>query len=798
MFWTVVLACAPFTATMPELAPGAPLAGAAVVDLDLPWVGPLAGDASRSLWADPLVEVPLDWGGSLPASTGAAGALRARAVWLDNGDFGFLLVKVDASSPSPEWGVAAEAALVAEGADLPFSVMVVASGTAHGVGGAVPTLARAPWLEVGDAERARRVEASVREVAIAAWRARAPASIGVGVEPGWGEGSIVDSRPENDALDVTFSDEPLGGAPRGATVLRVDSLDGAPIAAVLFAPLPSRVVPVEVTLVSGDLSAAVEARFEDRAVVPVAVHVPTVTSGVEGALSGPAALDLLADAASASLARVWSDTPTLDVPFVLEGVTRSVWHGWTDVRVARGGTVDWRYADAAQDGLLFDRNGALIGAMEEFAAPSGAWCGPLAEGLDPLAEPAPFDQCTDVQDRLTSLTERAALPFPALPLVESLKSPIGAARLDGVVIHQGGASELGTVVFGGLPGALSQPLEQAFVRRAGEVLRADHIVAFGPMGADVGHLLVVEDWLRGGDDLAQTLYGPLIGEHLSEALAATVGEVLEGKRHEDPDPWGYYEVLPGAVVRSVAAPPADTPDAGEIVSLLDSGVWTADGVILDDSGSYSRVSSVAQVAWRGGDPGVDHPYVRVEVHVDGAWVPLARPGGTIVDSNGPDLRLVHTPPEASGGAHLWWAGWQVVGPPGGGEAAIPLGEYRIAGEGQRWHAGEEWPFETRRYEVTGPAFQVVAAQLSVHFDEGLVGVSFAAPEGAWRAVDGVTADVVDRYAVVGAVVTAVIDGRDEELAPVAISDGIAWFSRPSGALTSVDARDAYGNSGSWP
>lgn len=798
MIWSVALACAPFTATMPELAPGAPSAGAAVVDLDVPWVGPLAGDASRSVWADPLADVPLDWGGSLPASTGAAGAVRARAVWLDNGDFGFLLVKVDASSPSPEWGVAAEAALVAEGADLPFSVMVVASGTAHGVGGAVPTLARAPWLEVGDAERAQRVEASVREVALAAWRARAPASIGVGVDPGWGEGSIVDSRPENDGLEVPFSDEPLGGAPRGATVLRLDGVDGAPIAAVLFAPLPSRALPHEVELVSGDLSAAVEARFEDRAVVPVAVHVPTVTSGVEAALSGAAALDLLADAASASLTRLWSDTPTLDVPFVLEGVTRAVWHGWSDVRVARGGSVEWRYADGAQDGLLFDRNGELIGAMEEFAAPSGAWCGPLAEGLSPLAEPAPFAQCADLEGRLTSITERAGVPFPTLPLVESSKSPIGAARLDGVVIHRLGASDLGTVVFGGLPGALSQPLEQAFVRRAGEVVRADHIVAFGPMGADVGHLLVVEDWLRGGDDLGQTLYGPLIGEHLSEALASTVGEVLEGKRHEDPDPWGYYEVLPGAAVRPAAAAPADTPDAGLLVPLRDVPLWTADGVLPDDSAAYARVGSVAQVAWEGGDPRVDHPYVRVEVHVDGAWVPLARPGGTLVDSTGPDLRLVHTPPEVSGGAHVWWAGWQVVGPSGGGEAGIPPGEYRIAGEGQRWYAGAEWPFETRRYDVVGPAFEVVAAQLSVHFDEGLVGVSFAAPEGAWRAVDGVTADVVDRYAVVGAVVTAVIDGRAEELAPVAISDGISWFARPDGRLSAVDARDGYGNWGVWP
>jgi hypothetical protein len=581
-------------------------------------------------------------------------------------------------------------------------------------------------------------------------------------------------------------------------VLRVDSVNGAPIAAVLFAPMPSRVLPVAVGLVSGDLSAAVEARFEDRAVVPVAVHVPTVTSGVEGALSGVAALDLLAEAASASLARVWSDTATLDVPFVLEGVTRAAWHGWSDVRVARGGTVDWRYADGAQDGLLFDRNGALIGAMEEFAAPSGAWCGALAAGSPPLAEPAPFPQCASIEDRLTSLTERAGLPSPSLPLVESLKSPIGAVRLDGVVIHQSGVSELGTVVFGGLPGAISQPLEQAFVRRAGEVVRADHIVAFGPMGADVGHLMVVEDWLRGGDDLGQTVYGPLIGEHLSESLASAVGEVLEGKRHEDPDPWGYYEVLPGASVRPAGAAPADTPGAGEVVPLSDGALWTADGVLPDASSTYSRVSSVAQVAWRGGDPRVDQPYVRVEVHVDGAWVPLARPGGTIVDSNGPDLRLVHTPPEASGGSHVWWAGWQVVGPSGGGEAGIPRGEYRLAGEGQRWHAGAEWPFETRRYEVAGPAFEVVEAQLSLHHADGLVGVSFPAPEGAWRAVDGVTADVVDRYAAVGVVVTAVIDDRSEVLAPVEISDGIAWFERPDGRLTGVDARDAYGNWGVWP
>ena len=67
-------------------------------------------------------------------------------------------------------------------------------------------------------------------------------------------------------------------------------------------------------------------------------------------------------------------------PLLLETVTRSIPEGLNEIRVTRGGTVDWHYLpydeDREPDLRIYDDDGEILSPFDEFNAQyGGAFCG---------------------------------------------------------------------------------------------------------------------------------------------------------------------------------------------------------------------------------------------------------------------------------------------------------------------------------------------------------------------------------------------------------------------------------------
>jgi hypothetical protein len=290
------------------------------------------------------------------------------------------------------------------------------------------------------------------------------------------------------------------------------------------------------------------------------------------------------------------------------------------------------------------------------------------------------------------------------------------------------------------------------------------------------------------------------------------GEELSTDVVEKHDPCGLYQIPDyGEHVLPDAAPEM-APEAGTLVTEVPGYLYTPlysveeleAGAIPDIvvPAQVRRGQDMVQMAWIGGDPGVDFPLVRLEQQQgDGSWAPVLNPSGRAIE-NGPDILTTWTPAPLytwdDTQTHYWYAAWQVVGP-NDARMGLPLGMYRLHVEGQTFGGvATSWPWDAAPYSVDSPTFEVLPGALTLEAsgndlwasirgaDRGfrMLGLNASSDGGVRLDNDAVTLDLV--YG----------DGHSDTL--VLSGDGSSGRSTFVGVLAgvvSVTATDIYGNQG---
>jgi hypothetical protein len=279
-------------------------------------------------------------------------------------------------------------------------------------------------------------------------------------------------------------------------------------------------------------------------------------------------------------------------------------------------------------------------------------------------------------------------------------------------------------------------------------------------------------------------------------------------KREDPDPDGYYAMIPYEdVPLPTAYLPDLAPDAGTPVTESPAYFWHPKKLPLEFTANNAvvpRVQGVVQMAWVGGDPMVDLPRVVLErEQLDGSFAAVTLRSGRVLDDRYTDILLGYTPeplyPSEAPQTHRWWAGWQAVGHLADRED-LPLGKYRLHVFGATWAGGDtQWPWSTTPYEVLGPVFEVVPATLRVDVEGADAFVTLPAPASGWRLLDLAGRSTGDNP--VRGELTVVVTTEGGALPPV-VAEGAVEGARTRIAVDgatalSITVTDEAGNIGSW-
>ena len=338
----------------PPVVEGAPVAGAAEGTLDLPIGTPLGGFSARcgclsgqsrqdgrdSNYSTAFVE-----------STGVHTRSAIKVVWLENGDDSFVMVHVDVIYANDNL-VANITEILSEqtGEDLSGRVVMSTNHTHHSYG---PYADQGHFYLGGDvynAEIFHRFVSEVVEVAMDAYDTREPVALGTSWTTDWDPDDRIyrDRRGENNDLRVWEDGPEVNGKDPNLNMLRIDRLDGSPMAAMFTFGMHGISVFDGNSLVSSDAPGAIELALQERWDEPVVViHLQGAGGDASpaGRDSGYAKPENLGEQAAPILYDIWQTTPTSSDPIRMETASRHIWQYPTDMRVTRDGTMDLRYAD---------------------------------------------------------------------------------------------------------------------------------------------------------------------------------------------------------------------------------------------------------------------------------------------------------------------------------------------------------------------------------------------------------------------------------------------------------------------
>lgn len=793
---------------------GAPEAGVAELPIDLPVGTPMGGYTAR------LLGVSRPDARTTPFTTGFAPTAgiqtrpTVKAIWLHNGDHHLVLVKVDLCYLADHVVEDVEAQLSAAlDEDLGGQVMIAASHTHQGWGG---WNAHYPYFLGGDRHHPEldvRLVDRITTAAVAAWESRELVALGVGWARDWDPDDRVyrDRRGVNDDLDMWGEAGEATGKDPHLNVLRLDRLDGTPLAMAVTFGIHGVAVgedsPMVSTEASGQVELALQEQFDQRVLV---MHLQG--SGGDASPAGRGArfekLEDVGRNAVAPIMALYADTAVSAAPLQIETSAGHEPQTLDDIVVTRGGTVDWRYVQGVlPDGEIYDDDGGLLSPFDEFNAPAGAvFCGDERPQL-PLptvgSDTYPYTSCIRAEGMTGFLETSFELPEDSvpMPLPSSTIARTGAVRFGPVRVRDVDGSvddEVVTAAF--LPGEPTAIFGEQFRRRASDQLGPERAWIVGYAQDHEGYLMVPEDWLLGGYEPNINQWGPLQGEYLMErVLDRAAAELGDGKHQrwepEGPTPIGYDR----SFVETGTPERAD--NAGTRISdAPQAPLWTPDEMAIDlqNPAAVPRVQGVVQLAWIGGDPRVDTPVVELQRQVDGEWQSATtRSGRPITDLFG-DILLTWTPDplrvEDGPRSHRWWAAWQAVShyhdPTG-----MPLGIYRLAVRGQTWTGDEAaWPWTTSPYEVASDPFEVVPAQISLSRSEQGFEAWLQGPADGFRQIaQGGAAAGANALA---EPVTAFVD-EVETAASIVRSGDRTIIELDLAGGTTVRVEDAHGNSGEW-
>ncbi|MFO0628286.1 MAG: neutral/alkaline non-lysosomal ceramidase N-terminal domain-containing protein [Polyangiales bacterium] len=648
-------------------------------------------------------EIP--YAGSFLPSVGVEHAPRVRALALDNGDDRVVILKADIGVADDTVLAAVEAELGAAWAGrVIFATSHTHSGPGHYVANEVLSVGFGVFRRESHAHLIARLVRAARE-AIASL---SPARLGVHHEPNFDPRDEVsrDRRAQNDAL--------AGGRRKDNDlyVLRVDREDGVPLAVVPVVGVHPTVLDADNPFASADAAGAIEAAVEETFDRPVLVmHLQGSAGDVSPAGRGGIncdGADLCLDFARAeSVGRAaapwiragWTRAgESLRGRVALEVLTRAVNLGpdWRNFEVRDGGL---RYLDfdlrREADRAIFGPDGGLLSPLDEFNAPFGAaLCGGTGSAITPRAQmpgtlglPA-YQSCNRVEGIGPVLGPGLGLSFPRdQVLCGTTRTTVTALRLGGWYLAT-------------LPGEPLTLLGDR-LRRLGP--DPAHTIVVGYAQGHIGYVLTAEDWLSAGYEPSINVWGPLEGEAVMEQ-SATLLRLAATPAREDPRAGATRWVPP--LPAAFAAPDA-APQAGEVPTTLPATLYVpalsrrgARPVRAQPADRVLR-GALAHFVWIGEDPRAGTPRVTLEhSDGDGAFVPVRRRSGRIVQDR--DLLLTVTPdPIASPGVArrwVWAVEWQALRPGGTGgddlaaRADLPLGRYRFRVEGTGYAVRSE-PFE---------------------------------------------------------------------------------------------------------
>lgn len=546
----------------------------------------------------------------------------------------------------------------------------------------------------------------------AALEARQPARIGFFVDTGFDVDEQInrDRRGENDALP---------GGDRGdehLVLIRVDALDGTPIAVVPIFGEHGTLMDQDSPIFSNDAPGGIERVLEEQlAGAPVVLHLQS--AGADTSPVGHGNLDcgqapgdpedpclpFLAieghgrNAAPTLLAAWTAAGAAMETDVALEMLTRSVELGPDpETFTIRDGALAYAPFDLSReaDGVVYDGAGELVSPIDEFNAPVGAalcegdfamfsaGAMPGTEGILTYGGCNRLDVAADVLGALLDIELEVTANRP---ICQMTRTTISSLRI-------------GDYLIGTMPGELSVLI--ADLVRDSSPVDAEHTIVVGYAQGHVGYLLRPEDWVLSGYEPSITFWGPLEAEYLAERLAELMPLAMTPER-DDAAAGGADRVATPSVTDDF---PIDDPApmAGSVPATLAPDIWLRSGLpaSAQPADQVERVSGLATFVWYGDDPAAKMPVVTLE-HDSGGFAPVRRQSGRIVRDG--DFLISYTPlplNRADGEQqHVWAVEWQPVpwlGAAGlddlGDRAGVPLGTYRFHVEGDGWALDSE-PFE---------------------------------------------------------------------------------------------------------
>jgi hypothetical protein len=740
----------------PVLADGVLWAGAAGGTLDLPVGVPLGGytDRDRALGSSPGPDPrSSDYRTDFVPSAGWQTRIPADVLWLENGIETAILVRMDLIYSFDGLTEAIGAELSQRvGRDLGDSVFTMASHSHASYGPFTKAFVLFFGGDFFNQEIFDRLVQQLADLATTAWESRQEAAIGLGIDPAFdpiGVDQVFhDRRGENDALPAP------DGSPTGpgwkdaqATMLRVDGVDGSPIAALFSFGIHGTVLGGSNNLISSDAPGHISNLLQQRHGGPRWIFAQGAGGDVSpgGDFSGLARLESVAEKAAAGLLALYDSIEVSASPLALEPVHRYVRQG-RDIRVTRNGTVDLHYMpwDPAwaddpyePDMLIWADDGSILSPLDEFWTEHGALlCGEPDIDISLFGlgvDLPPYKSCLDV-NKTFSLFRIAFRRFVEdrddypLPLPESRTSLLGAIGLRAVpvtVLGEGTAIE--EVVLAFAPGEVTTLWAQGLRYRAATEKGVPRTVVIGYSLDHEGYLLTTDDWLQAGYEPAITWWGPLQGEYLLERLLDVV-EIAATDLDEDP----YWPDFPTSTwypdwKRPPVVPDA-TPGAGVPFAELPNYLYTRDGVApeqVQPAQQIPRIGGIARFTLEGSDPAMGLLRVTIQQEqVAGTWQALSTPSGEAVSDALPDILVTYTPNPLLGTdedpdpvrRHYYHVEWQALNTWAGLDqvAALPLGRYRFHVTGKsRDPADLDYPYDGLPWEQASEPFDVVPAALDL-------------------------------------------------------------------------------------
>lgn len=827
--WVLALALIGCSQPEPEYAPppvleGAPIAGAAEGTLDLPVGTPLGGYSARcSCLSGQSRQDGRDsaYSTSFVESTGIHTRAQIKVVWLGNGDDALVLIHTDVIYANDNIiAKVTEQLEAATGEELSGRVVLSTNHSHHSYG---PFADQGHFYLGGDlynSEIFARYVHDVVEVALEAHESREPVAIGTSWAVDWDPNDTVyrDRRGENNDLPMWDDIEHNGKDPH-LNMLRIDRLDGSPMAAVFTFGVHGITISERNSLVSGDTPAAIEMAFQESFDEPVVVmHL----QGAGGDAS-PAGTDReyaktenVGEKARPLIYELWEDTPTSADPIRMETASRHIWQFPEEIKVTRNGTVDLYYPpqipveDADPDDIIYNEDGSIASPLDEFNAPNGAaFCG-NGDFQIPLgsigSDAAPYAACIDVG--VMSVLVHSFFDLEPetleLPFKETLKAGTTVSRFGPIPTRLPDGTVETRDVFGGFfPGEVTAMYAEQWRRRVSAELGHPLAWTVGYAQDHEGYLLIPEDWLVGGYEPNISLWGPLQGEYIMENMLQYGDEVLNTDVREDPDPWGTYGPTEYDDVPLPTEQPDLTPNAGTRLEVLPEYFWAAAEIepSLETPEQLPRLTGIAQVLWEGGDPAVDLPRVVLERLEGEDWVEVTSHSGRPITDSFTDILTGHTPdplfPSSAEQTHYWWAGWQAVGHDGS-RVSLPLGTYRLSVSGHRYTGGaDHWPWPSEAYTVHGDAFELVAAPIQLEATADGYWAWFDGPANGYRMID-VAGDSRGRNPVRTTLtfdITTATGTESVTVEAVEVANGRSRFVVDTALALSVEVSDPAGNEG---